>query len=109
MKPDDRIRVMEIIARMNVGGPATQVTGLCERLNPEEFDHRLYTGYVDGGEGDHLQLRDERIPVHRVAGLGRSIKPADDYRALLGLVDAVREFQPHVIHTHSTKAGMLGR
>ncbi|WP_230984994.1 glycosyltransferase [Microbispora oryzae] len=100
---------MEIIARMNVGGPATQVAALCERLDPREFDHRLYTGYVDGGEGDHLQLRDEKIPVHRVPGLGRAIKPADDYRALLRLVRAMREFQPHIVHTQGTKAGALGR
>src|SRR5690348_7674584 len=98
MKPDDRIRVMEIIARMNVSGPATQVTGLCERLSPVEFDHRLYTGYVDGGEGDHLQLRDATIPVHRVPGLGRAIKPADDYRALFRLTNAMREFRPHIVH-----------
>ncbi|WP_432923657.1 glycosyltransferase [Microbispora sp. CA-135349] len=109
MKPDDRIRVMEIIARMNVSGPATQVTGLCERLSPVEFDHRLYTGYVDGGEGDHLQLRDVMIPVHRVPGLGRAIKPADDYRALFRLTNAMREFRPHIVHTRTTKAGALGR
>ncbi|MBX6382596.1 MAG: glycosyltransferase [Microbispora sp.] len=109
MKPDDRIRVMEIIARMNVSGPATQVTGLCERLNPVEFDHRLYTGYVDGGEGDHLQLRDATIPVHRVPGLGRAIRPADDYRALFRLANAMRDFKPHIVHTRTTKAGTLGR
>ncbi|MEU8195672.1 glycosyltransferase [Microbispora amethystogenes] len=94
---------------MNVSGPATQVTGLCERLSPVEFDHRLYTGYVDGGEGDHLQLRDATIPVHRVPGLGRAIKPADDYRALFGLANAMREFRPHIVHTRTTKAGALGR
>ncbi|MGI5287050.1 hypothetical protein ACQEVF_27430 [Nonomuraea polychroma] len=44
MKPDNRIRVMEIISRLNVGGPATQVTGLSERLNAAESDHRLYAG-----------------------------------------------------------------
>src|SRR5689334_4835860 len=107
MKPDDRIRVMEIIARMNVGGSATQVAGLCERLNPDEFDHRLYTGHVDGGEGDHLRLRDTAIPVHHIPGLGRSIRPIDDYRALLRLVRAMRAFRPHIIHTWTTKAGAL--
>ncbi|WP_203944846.1 glycosyltransferase, partial [Planotetraspora thailandica] len=90
-------------------GPATQVTGLCERLNAEEFEHRLYTGYVHGGEGDHLQLRDTRVPVYRVPGLRRSVKPLDDYRALLRLIGAMREFSPHIVHTRTTKAGALGR
>ncbi|AWS45259.1 glycosyltransferase [Streptosporangium sp. 'caverna'] len=109
MKPDSRIRVMEIIARMNVGGPATQIMGLCERLNTEEFDHRLYTGHVDDDEGDHLRLREATTRVHRVPGLGRSVRPADDYRALSCLIKAMRTFRPHIVHTRTTKAGALGR
>ncbi|RVX44550.1 glycosyltransferase involved in cell wall biosynthesis [Nonomuraea polychroma] len=109
MKPDGRIRVMEIIARLNVGGPATQVTGLCERLNQAEFDHRLYTGHVDADEGDHLDLNASAVRVRRVAGLGRAVKPLDDYRALSGLIGAMREFRPHVVHTRTAKAGALGR
>ncbi|MET7466284.1 glycosyltransferase [Nonomuraea sp. NPDC005501] len=100
---------MEIIARLNVGGPATQVTGLAERLNPAEFDHRLYTGQVDAAEGDHLDLKDSVVPVHRVPGLGRSVRPWDDYRALARLTAAMREFRPHVVHTRTAKAGALGR
>lgn len=109
MKPDGRIRVMEIIARLNVGGPATQVTGLLQRLNPQEFDHRLYTGHVGADEGDHLDLKDPAIRVHPVPGLGRSIRPSDDVRALTRLVGAMREFRPHVVHTRTAKAGALGR
>ncbi|MEU4533871.1 glycosyltransferase [Streptosporangium sp. NPDC023825] len=94
---------------MNVGGPATQVMGLYEELNPEEFDHRLYTGHVEGGEGDHLRLRNSGVEVHRIPGLGRSVRPADDYRALAALTGAMRGFRPHVVHTRTTKAGALGR
>ncbi|MGC5010262.1 glycosyltransferase [Streptosporangium sp. DT93] len=109
MKPDGRIRVMEIIARMNVGGPATQVSGLHERLNREEFDHRLYTGHVGAGEADHLLLHGARAPVHHVPGLGRSVRPGDDQRALIWLVRAMRSFRPHIVHTRTAKAGALGR
>ncbi|MEV0144573.1 MULTISPECIES: glycosyltransferase [unclassified Nonomuraea] len=100
---------MEIIARMNVGGPATQVLGLSERLNPEEFEHRLYTGHVGDGEGDHLGLRRSSVRVHRIPGLGRSVRPTDDCRALFALVSAMRAFRPHVVHTRTAKAGALGR
>ncbi|MEU6411035.1 glycosyltransferase [Microbispora sp. NPDC046933] len=109
MKPDGRIRVMEIIARMNIGGPATQVMGLYERLNRDEFDHRLYTGHVDGAEGDQLRLRGATLRVHRIPGLGRAVRPADDLRALLRLIGAMREFRPHIVHTRTAKAGALGR
>ncbi|MEU8245990.1 glycosyltransferase [Nonomuraea sp. NPDC048916] len=94
---------------MNVGGPATLALGISERLNPEEFTHRLYTGYVDGGEGDHLALKCSSMRVHRIPGLGRSIKPSDDVRALFGLISAMRAFRPHVVHTQTAKAGALGR
>jgi glycosyltransferase involved in cell wall biosynthesis len=109
MKPDSRIRVMEIIARLNVGGPATQVTGLSERLNPAEFDHRLYTGQVDADEGDHLGLKASAVRVHPVPGLGRSVRPSDDFRALLRLIGVMRAFRPHIVHTRTAKAGALGR
>ncbi|WP_239137533.1 glycosyltransferase [Sphaerisporangium rufum] len=112
--PDGRIRVMEIIARLNVGGPATQISGILRGLNREEFDHRLYTGQVDGEEFDDLLLR--RAPagpgapgVHHVPGLGRSIRPTDDLRALAHLTAAIRRFRPHVVHTRTAKAGALGR
>jgi glycosyltransferase involved in cell wall biosynthesis len=100
---------MDVIARMNIGGPATQLTGLCAQLNHDTFDHRLYTGDVGGDEGDHFLLRDSAMPVHRVPGLGRSIKPADDVRAVIHLVKAIRAFRPHIVHTRTTKAGLLGR
>ncbi|WP_432862892.1 glycosyltransferase [Microbispora rosea] len=109
MKPDSRIRVMEIIARMNIGGPATQILGLYERLNVEEFDHRLYTGQVEENESDRLGVRDGAARIHRVPGLGRSVRPADDMRALLRLAAEMRAFRPHVVHTRTAKAGALGR
>ncbi|MFI7706006.1 glycosyltransferase [Nonomuraea sp. NPDC049480] len=109
MKPDGRIRVMEIIARMNVGGVATEVLGLSERLNKAEFVHRLYTGHVDEEESDHVELKCSGVPVQRVPGLGRSIRPLDDGRALIRLISAMRSFRPHIVHTRTAKAGALGR
>lgn len=106
---DGRIRVMEIIARLNVGGPATQVMGLHELLDPGEFDHRLYAGQVDGAEGDQLRLRAAALRPYPVPGLGRSVRPADDVRALMRLAAAIREFRPHIVHTRTAKAGALGR
>jgi glycosyltransferase involved in cell wall biosynthesis len=104
-----RTRVMRVIARMNVGGPALQVTGLVEGMDASRFEHRLYTGYVEEDEGDHLELRAPHLPVTRVVGLGRAPAPLDDVRALRTLVREMRSFRPHVVHTHTAKAGVLGR
>ncbi|MEU8587045.1 glycosyltransferase [Streptomyces sp. NPDC048664] len=100
---------MRVIARMNVGGPALQVSHLMRGLDPEVFDHRLYAGYVGPDEADYVDQRAPDVPVRRVATLGRAVRPADDLRALAALTAAMREFRPHIVHTHTAKAGALGR
>lgn len=104
-----RIRVLRVIARMNVGGPALQVTGLLEGLDREQFDQRLLTGHVERGEGDFLSLRAPNLPVTQVDGLGRSPDVLGDPRALRTLVHEMRSFRPDIVHTHTAKAGVLGR
>ena len=103
------IRVMRIIARMNVGGPAVQVSGLMRGFSSNEFEHRLYTGYCATDEADYLDSVATDIKAIRIDGLGRRVSLRGDIRAFLSLVKAIREFKPHIIHTHTAKAGFLGR
>jgi glycosyltransferase involved in cell wall biosynthesis len=105
----DPIRVMRIIARMNVGGPAVQVAGLMRGLNPKEFEHRLYTGFCTAEEADYLDTVAQDINGHRIQGFGRRISWRGDIKALFALIKSIRDFKPHVIHTHTAKAGFLGR
>jgi glycosyltransferase involved in cell wall biosynthesis len=97
---------MRVIARMNVGGPAVQVASLLGGLDPDRFEQRLYTGRVGHDETDHHAIE---LPAYRVATLGRRVHPTDDARALVDLVTAMRRFRPHIVHTHTAKAGVLGR
>jgi glycosyltransferase involved in cell wall biosynthesis len=103
------IRVMRIIARMNVGGPAVQVSGLMRSLNPTEFDHRLYTGFCAGSEADYLDSVATDVTAVRIEGFGRRVSLSGDIKAFILLVREIRTFKPHVIHTHTAKAGFLGR
>ena len=100
---------MRIIARMNVGGPAVQVSGLMRGFDQNIFDQRLFTGYCAGDEADYLELIAPDIPVTRIEGLGRSIKAKDDLLVLFRLMGEIRKFKPNYIHTHTAKAGLLGR
>jgi len=111
MNPQDKtpIRVMRIIARMNVGGPAVQVSGLMRGFNSTEFDHRLYTGFCAIDEADYLDSVATDVKANRIEGLGRRVSLSGDIRAFLSLVKVIREFKPHIIHTHTAKAGFLGR
>ena len=103
------IRVMRIIARMNVGGPAVQVSGLMRGFNSAEFDHRLYTGFCATDEADYLDSVATDVEAIRIEGLGRSVSLGGDIKAFISLVEAIRDFKPHIIHTHTAKAGFLGR
>jgi len=100
---------MRIIARMNVGGPAVQVSGLMRGLNSNEFHHRLYTGFCATNEADYLDSVANDIDATRIEGFGRRVSLDGDLRAFLSLIREIRSFKPHVIHTHTAKAGFLGR
>ena len=103
------IRVMRIIARMNVGGPAVQVTGLMRGFNTTEFDHRLYTGYCAADEADYLETIATDVQAIRIDGFGRRLSLGGDVKAFISLISEIRSFKPHVVHTHTAKAGFLGR
>ena len=103
------IRVMRIIARMNVGGPAVQVSGLMRGFNSVDFDHRLYTGYCAADEADYLDTVATDVKAVRIEGFGRRVSMGGDIKAFVTLVKEIRSFKPHVIHTHTAKAGFLGR
>ena len=103
------IRVMRIIARMNVGGPAVQVSGLMRNLSSSDFDHRLYTGFCAADEADYLDTVAKDVNAIRIEGFGRRVSLIGDLRAFLSLIREIRSFKPHVIHTHTAKAGFLGR
>ena len=103
------IRVMRLIARMNIGGPAVQVSGLMRGFNSVEFDHRLYTGFCAADEADYLDSVATDVRAIRIEGLGRRVSFSGDIKAFVSLVKAIRDFQPHIIHTHTAKAGFLGR
>jgi glycosyltransferase involved in cell wall biosynthesis len=104
-----KIRVMRIIARMNVGGPAVQVSGLMRGFDAQVFEQELVTGYCAANEADYLEKVATDVKSIRIDGLGRSIKPRADLTALFAIVKEIRRFKPDVIHTHTAKAGVVGR
>ena len=103
------IRVMRVIARMNVGGPAVQVSGLMRGFDAAAFDQRLYTGFCAADEADYLDTVAPDVQAIRIEGFGRRVSLGGDIKAFISLIREIRSFKPHVIHTHTAKAGFLGR
>jgi len=106
----DGIRVLRIFSRLNVGGPAVHVILLAEGLAPLGYRTTVALGAEAPWEGDMRALAG-RKNVHcvDVPGLGREIRPFADARALWGLYKMMRSLRPHIVHTHTAKAGVLGR
>ena len=94
---NSKIKVMRIIARMNVGGPAVQVSGLMRSLDKNDFDHRLFTGDCSASEADYLETTGAEFEYLKVRGLGRKISFFGDLRAFLRLIRHIRNFQPDII------------
>lgn len=104
------VKVTHVITRMIVGGAQENtlfsVKGLAAM---PEYQVSLVTGPETGSEGDLLQGREEGLDVVRVPALVRSINPMHDARALESLYRLFRRTRPEIVHTHSSKAGVLGR
>jgi glycosyltransferase involved in cell wall biosynthesis len=108
--PDARpLRVVRVIARLNVGGPALHAVLATAGLRPD-VQTTLAVGRVgpDEMEATDLLERFDVKPV-RIPGLGRSISPVADLRAFSALVRLYRRVRPDVVHTHTAKAGAVGR
>jgi glycosyltransferase involved in cell wall biosynthesis len=104
------VRVLRAIARLNIGGPARHVTLLDDGLRARGFETFLVYGDPGEGEGTlEYLVRELNLPGMRVPGLGRAIRLDGDFRAFLTLLRIVFARQPDVVHTHTAKAGTLGR
>jgi glycosyltransferase involved in cell wall biosynthesis len=107
---NERIRVLRVIARLNAGGPAYHVSLLSGRLDPERYETLLVAGEVGRGEATMEDLAGQYGgQLTKVRHLGPELRPTSDLRALVTLVRIVRAFRPHIVHTHTAKAGFLGR
>lgn len=102
-------RVARIITRLNIGGPAIQAARLVSLLEQHGYRTRLIHGRLGADEGDMRYLLEDGADTVYLPSLGRSIAPLDDARTLLALVRELRSFQPQIVHTHTAKAGFLGR
>jgi glycosyltransferase involved in cell wall biosynthesis len=107
---EPRVKVLRVIARLNMGGPALHVAYLTEGLATRGYETTLVAGTLARGE-DSMQFVAERhgVEVVRVDELHREISPLRDVVAAVRLARLIRRLQPEILHTHTAKAGAVGR
>lgn len=101
------MRILHVIARMNVGGTATYLSGLISGQLNEGNEVLLLTGNVPKGEIEDPIL--EKLPYLRVPSMSREISFLGDWKARRQIKEIIGVFQPDLVHTHTFKAGLLTR
>ena len=108
---DGRIKVLFIVSRMNIGGPAFHVMDLTTGLDNARFAPQLVTGLETAREGSLVEharsLGVETVTISQMRGEA-SLRPRD-VKGLAALWRLMRQERPHIVHTHAGKAGLLGR
>lgn len=103
-------RLLIILNRLAVGGPAFNVISGAAALS-KEFEILLLAGAPDADEqpADYLLDQYKGFQFQKINSLKRSVLPGTDWRAYKEIKQAIRKFQPQIVHMHGAKPGVLGR
>jgi glycosyltransferase involved in cell wall biosynthesis len=104
------VKVLRVIARLNVGGPALHVAYLTAGLAQRGYETTLVAGTIARGEESMSFVADEQnVRIEPLDELHREISPIRDLRAIVRLAQLIRRERPTILHTHTAKAGAVGR
>ena len=105
--PTETLKVLHVIARFNIGGTARYLTHLLPGLEARGLCPILVVGRVQKGEVEDSSL--SSLAFLRLENLGRRVSPLSDFKSYLKLRRIIKKVRPDLIHTHTFKAGFLGR
>jgi glycosyltransferase involved in cell wall biosynthesis len=107
---DEPIRILRVIARLNMGGPALHVSYLTRGLAARGYDTTLVSGRLGRGE-DSMSYVAEGLGVEALHApqLSREVSPLHDPQSIAFLARTIRRLRPHILHTHTAMAGAVGR
>ena len=103
------IRTLHVITRLTLGGSSENTIGQIVALGRAGYDCALAVGLAESETATVDDARRRGCRIVDVPGLGREVKPVRDVGALLSLVRLCRRERPLIVHTHTSKAGFIGR
>jgi glycosyltransferase involved in cell wall biosynthesis len=103
------MKVLHIITRMNTGGPAVFLDHLTSAMNDLDTQSTIAYGYCESNEVDYTDTHKLNSDLLEIKTLHRSLNPFDDLRAFFALRRIIKEINPDLVNTHTSKAGVLGR
>jgi glycosyltransferase involved in cell wall biosynthesis len=103
------IRTLHVITRLTLGGSSENTVGQIVALGRAGYDCALAVGVAESETATVDDARRRGCRVLDVPGLGREVAPTRDVAALLRLVRLCRRERPAIVHTHTSKAGFVGR
>lgn len=105
-----KIKILRIIARLNIGGPAIHTILLAEGLDKDRFESLLVCGEISKDEGDmSYYARQKNVEPYFIPELKRELNIFNDIAAFKKIYRLIQSEEPDIIHTHTAKAGSLGR
>ena len=107
---EHKIKILRVIARLNIGGPAIHTILLTRYMQSLGYEAILVAGQVEPEEGDMKYLAEaQEVEPIIIPQLGRKLRLFDDLVAFFRILRLIFDFRPDIIHTHTAKAGTLGR
>lgn len=105
-----KIRILNIITRLELGGPPILLLDIIQRLNKDRFESSIATGITADSKYDMTEfIREKHIEVFTFRSLVRNIHPLKDILALISLFLFIKKGKYDIIHCHTSKGGFIGR
>ena len=103
------LRVLHPITRLTLGGSSENTIASCVALGRAGYDCILATSFRESDASSLADARRRGCRVVDIPALGREVAPLADLTALAELVRLIRRERPAIVHTHTSKAGFIGR
>ncbi len=115
----EKLRLIHIITRLDMGGSAQETLSNVLHLDPHHYALTLVRGSTQESDMTKVEIRAVEkqlaaarrngVEVRVLPSLVRRVSPWNDFKALVSLCRLCRSLKPHIVHTHTSKAGTLGR